>query len=418
MSGLRQPLTVWRGIALMLNIVIGAGVLALPGLAVEQVGDHALLAWGVCALAALPLLAVFIVLGRRYPDAGGIAHYAKVGFGRSGYAIASFLLLGAVLFGLPSIALTGGHYLAVLTGWPPAATGLGLLLAATAMHMAPSGVVSRVNSVMAVVITLTIVALAVAGLVLVDPPGDVPLPLLPAAIDLHRAALPFMMLFFAFTGWEMAANTAEEFRNPRRDFPLAMLASFSITVVIYLAVAIATQRLALDAGYETAFANIARASIGPAGGAFVALLAGAIILANLSGAIWAVSRMLFSLSREGLLPAALQRTRGGTPWIAVAATASALALVLLASWAGLFDLGWMLALAGQNFLLLYGFAAAAFLRVARSAGERTVAALVAVLVVYLVAAHGLAPAYPLALAALALSTLALRPRAADAGSPS
>tara|TARA_Y100001933_G_scaffold194147_1_gene194161 strand:- start:715 stop:1998 length:1284 start_codon:yes stop_codon:yes gene_type:complete len=404
MSGLRKPLTIARGIALMLNIVIGAGILALPGLAVKQVGDHAFLAWILCALASLPLLGVFIVMGRRYPDAGGIAHYAMIGFGRRGYTVASFLLLGAVLFGLPSIALTGGHYLSGVTGLPPFASGLLLLALATAMHMAPSALVSRVNALMAVVITVAIVLLALAGALLANSgEGAAHVPsLLPETLEPARVALPFMMLFFAFTGWEMAANTAEEFSNPRRDFPIAMLASFALTVSIYLVIAFATQRLGLDAGFETAFVDIARVSLGASGGMAVAWLAGAIILANLAGAIWAVSRMLYSLSREGILPAFVRTTRGGSPWLAVGMTSLALASVLCASGAGLFRLDWMLALAGQNFLILYGIAALSFLRIARNAAEVLLAVLAGALAAYLVVAHGLAPAYPLALVVVAL----------------
>jgi amino acid efflux transporter len=394
----------------MLNIVIGAGILALPGLAVKQAGDHAFLAWMLCALAALPLLGVFIMLGRRFPDAGGIAHYAMIGFGRHGYTAASFLLLGAVLFGLPSIALTGGHYLAEVTGLPPFVSGLLLLALATGMHLAPSAAVSRVNAIMAIVITVTIVALAVAGALLAGQGAQVTRPptLLPENLDTARAALPFMMLFFAFTGWEMAANTAEEFRNPRRDFPLAMLISFALTVSIYLLIAFAIQRLDLKAGYETAFVDIARVSLGASGSAAVAWLAGAIILANLAGAIWAVSRMLFSLAREGILPAFVRDTRAGTPWVAVGITSLALAIVLCASGAGLFRLDWMLALAGQNFLILYGFAAFSFLRVARNMRESLLAVVAGALSVYLVAGHGLAPVYPLGLVAAALVVASLR----------
>ena len=59
---LTKSLTTLRGAGLMLNIVIGAGLLALPGMVVEKAGHQALWAWALCALAALPLLLVFVVL--------------------------------------------------------------------------------------------------------------------------------------------------------------------------------------------------------------------------------------------------------------------------------------------------------------------------------------------------------------------
>ena len=102
MTELKQTLTLLRGTGLMLNIVVGAGLLALPGLTVAVAGDQALWAWLVCAVAALPLLLVFVILGGRHLDAGGIAHFVKLAFGEHGYIAASLIFLGAVAFGLPS----------------------------------------------------------------------------------------------------------------------------------------------------------------------------------------------------------------------------------------------------------------------------------------------------------------------------
>lgn len=105
MNHLPRTLGPFRGAALMLNIVIGVGLLTLPGLALEIAGESAIWAWVLCATASVPLLAVFVIMGKRHPDAGGVAHFAQMAFGRLAYVTASFLFLGAVIFGLPSIAL-------------------------------------------------------------------------------------------------------------------------------------------------------------------------------------------------------------------------------------------------------------------------------------------------------------------------
>ena len=116
-EALGRTLTATRGTAILLNIVVGAGLLTLPGLAQKVAGPQAPIAWAICAIAATPLLFVFVLLGRRHPDAGGIAAYAEKAFGPAAQRVAAFLLLGAVAFGLPSIALVGGHYMAqVLPG--------------------------------------------------------------------------------------------------------------------------------------------------------------------------------------------------------------------------------------------------------------------------------------------------------------
>ncbi|MDA8031734.1 MAG: hypothetical protein MPK62_11555, partial [Alphaproteobacteria bacterium] len=106
MNELNKSLSATRGAGLMLNIVIGAGLLTLPGLAVETAGSHAIWAWAACALVAAPLLAVFIVMGRRFPNAGGIAHFARAAFGDKAYAATSLVFLGAVALGLPCLLYT------------------------------------------------------------------------------------------------------------------------------------------------------------------------------------------------------------------------------------------------------------------------------------------------------------------------
>jgi amino acid efflux transporter len=185
---------------------------------------------------------------------------------------------------------------------------------------------------------------------------------------------------------------------------LAMAGSFVITVLIYLGVALLVQRLSPAQGFETAFAQIAEAALGPLGSRATALLATVVIFANLSGAIWAVSRLVFSLSRERFLPTALQKTRGGTPWLAVAATTCALTLVLALDWLGYLGLGQMLALAGQNFLVLYGIAAIGLLRNARAWPEHALSLMVFAIVAGMVALQGPSALYP---AALLLAGIAL-----------
>ncbi|HEX2256538.1 MAG TPA: amino acid permease [Afifellaceae bacterium] len=396
MSALRQHLSFPQGTALMLNVVLGAGVLILPGLAVQEAGRLALAAWIVCGLAALPLLGVFVILGRRYPNAGGIPHVAGRAFGRPAYIIGSLLFLGAVAFGLPAIALTGGHYAASLTGVSPHLAALLLLLAAAALNLLAAEWGSRVSS--AISALLVVVLVAIAGLAVFGLGDAAPAQAaLPSFAELDLVFAPFMMIFFAFTGWEVAANLSEEFRRPRRDFPLAMIASFILACGLYLALAYAVQRSDLHGAYQAPFAQIFGDRYGTVGSGAISAMAVILIFANLSAAIWAVSRLIFSLSREGLLPAALQRTRSGTPRAAAICTVAALVGVLVLEKLEVLQIQEMLALAGQNFLLLYGFAAAALAAMARGRSDRFLALVAGMLVAALVVFSGFGLLYPLAL---------------------
>ncbi len=359
MSELRPTLTLFSGTVLVLNIVIGAGLLVLPGLVYQQVREFSMLAWLLCAAAALPLLLVFISLGKAHPHAGGISHYAMKAFGGAGQRIAALLFLGAVVFGLPSIAMTGGYYAQSAWGISAHLGALALLIAACVLHVLPAAWVEPALKVIGSALIVVLVVLLLIGAS--APASDHALPVR-WAVDRSTflyALSPFMMIFFAFTGWEVGSHAAEEFKHPRRDFPRAMLLSFFVAVAFYVAIAWLIQRAAPATGFEAPFIEITRPVLGDKGRYWVAGVAILLILANLFGAIWGVSRLVFSLARDGLIPRALAHTRGGTPLRAVIATLAALLAVLALDWHGLLSIEQMLALAGQNFLLLYGLAAAA-----------------------------------------------------------
>ena len=404
---LEKSIGLFRGTALFLSIVIGAGLLTLPGLAVQVAGDHALIAWIACGLAALPFLTVFIVLGQRYPEAGGISAYARRAFGGLGADIAGILFLGAVIFGLPSIALVGGHYFSAVTGTSAHASALILLASALLPHLSSGTGAARVTSVVASTVLAAIIGfllLGFAGL-----PNRITLPtLFPENFSWHLAMAPMMMLFFAFTGWEVGAGAAEEFKNPQRDYPLAMILSFALATTLYITIAVLVQQVDLAGHYEAPFIVIITPLLGPFGGTLVAIVAVTIIYANLAGAIWGVSRMVFGLARDGSLPAALAETSNDRPLRAVFATLTVFMAVVAVDWVGDLGLKTMLSLSGQNFVVLFGIAAFSLFVLAKSGADRLLAGLVGLSVVIILSLQAKSLLYPGILVALVVARHSLQ----------
>jgi len=396
-NGLSKSLGVFRGAALLLNIVIGAGLLTLPGLAIKQLGDQAFSSWIVCAVSALPLLAVFIVLGRRYPEAGGVTAYALRAFGEFGRNATTALFLGAVSLGLPAIALAGGHYIAASIGGSPHLYGIGLILCATTVHSLPGeGAAKAMTWIASAIIGAVVIFLTIGAIGLV---GGSPLrPItIPSFSQIFGLGSSFMMLFFAFTGWEVGAGIAEEFRNPRIEYPTAMLLSFALATALYLGSAFIAQNVDLTGVFEAPFVAMTHSVLGAWGAYAVAIVAGLIILANLAGAVWGVSRLVFSLARDRILPAGLGIAVSGKPVAAVIATTTVLILVLMLDGAGMFGLERMLATAGQNFFLIYAIAAGALVVLSKSWFERCLGLAVLAFGVAMIAKHGDSPTYPLTL---------------------
>ncbi|MEM9974490.1 MAG: amino acid permease [Pseudomonadota bacterium] len=400
MAELTKTLNVWRGTAMMLNIVLGAGLLTLPGLAVAAAGGAALTVWAACALASIPLLIVFGLLGKRLPNAGGLAHTLNSAFGPKAYGAATFLFLGAVVLGLPAIALTGGFYAAATLGGSPYLYAVLLVGLAAISNLASAKVTGRINEVIASLLIFVIAGIAAVGLYGSGTAESAPaLPVEMPTLTVFSAT--FMMIFFAFTGWEVSANLSGEFRDAKRAFPLAMALSFLLAVLLYGALAITVQMNPPTSGFEAPFVALFAQQFGPVGGIVISVVSVILIFANLSAAIWAVSRMVYSAASEGLISPRLAQLHNGTPITAVLVTLAVLLCVIVSAASGSFDLGTLLAAAGLNFLLLYAGSAAALLRVTDTGWHRAIAILSIFMVIGLMAARGANNLiYPAALIAL------------------
>ena len=372
MADLNKSIGLWQGTGMMLNIVLGAGLLALPGLAFQSAGASALVVWLACAAASVPLLAVFAIVGRSHPDAGGISAVMKKAFGDAGYVTATFLFLGAVAVGLPSIALVGGQYASAAFGVSPHLFAIILIICATSVNLLSSHLANRLSTTIASAVIAVLIVLAALGWQATQPSWDNV-----TATEWPTIAVfgsTFMMVFFAFTGWEVAANLAGEFRNPRRDLPLAMAISFVVAVLLYLVLAIIVLAAGPQAATAAPFAVILQDSYGDFAAQLVPVIAVILIFANLSAAIWAVSRMVFSAATEGLIPEKLAAVSMGVPIRSVLVTMSALIFVTALAYSGALNLQELLAMAGLNFVLLYAGAAIALAALSSRSRDRALSA--------------------------------------------
>ena len=179
------------------------------------------------------------------------------------------------------------------------------------------------------------------------------------------------LAFFAYTGWEMLAFASEEFKNPRRDFPLAVGITFVIVVALYVGAALAVQAFLSvgDPRLESApFLAVIEGVVGGAAASYALIaIVVAIIVTNLNGAVWAASRLLFDIGRSGWSPAGLGLHRldgeSATPRRAIAALGVLLVAALVIYGTGFLDLADLLRIAGQNFFLLYTLSIVAYLKI-------------------------------------------------------
>lgn len=145
-------------------------------------------------------------------------------------------------------------------------------------------------------------------------------------------------IFFSFVGLDAVSTAGDEVRDPQRTMPRALVAALMIVVIVYLLVALAAlgtqpwQEFAAqqDAGLATILDNVTHgtwASTILAAGAVISIFT--VTLVTLYG----MTRILFAMARDGLMPAAFAtvNARTMTPvknTVIVAAAAGILAAVI------------------------------------------------------------------------------------------
>ena len=132
------------------------------------------------------------------------------------------------------------------------------------------------------------------------------------------------VVFFAFIGFDAVSTTAEECRNPKRDLPIGILGSLGVCTVVYMIVAAVLTGVVPWQNLDTAEPlSVAMRVIGLNWAAGVVAFGSVVAhTAVLLVCQMGQPRILFCMSRDGLLPKAFSRThpRFKTPHIATILT--------------------------------------------------------------------------------------------------
>ncbi len=142
----------------------------------------------------------------------------------------------------------------------------------------------------------------------------------PTAFGAYGIIAAASVVFFAYIGFDIVATSAEETKNPQRDVPRGILGSLAICTVLYMLVSfVITGMLKYSDDRMSTAAPLAEAfDANGAGWASKIISTGAV--AGLTTVVLVLmlgqARVLFAMSRDGLLPVSLAKVhpRFGTPY--------------------------------------------------------------------------------------------------------
>jgi APA family basic amino acid/polyamine antiporter len=309
--------------------MLGAGIYGLIGKASGLMGNAVWLAFVMAMVVALLTGLSYANIGSRYPRAAGAPYVVHRAF-RAPFV--SFLIgLGVAASGLTSMA-TGSRviagYLQSLGVRLPtgvlAATFLVLLSLVVFRGMRESTWMNMLCTAVELSGLLIVIGVGMGSWGSVDylevpPPGEGGTE---AGITVGLLLQGAVLTFFSFIGFEDILNVAEEVKRPRTTLPLGLLLAMLIATTLYVMVAITAVSVLpyRELGQsKAALVDVVR----KAAPAFPPILFTAISIfavANTALLNYVMgSRLLYGMSRQGLLPARLGRVHPGrrTPHVAI-----------------------------------------------------------------------------------------------------
>jgi APA family basic amino acid/polyamine antiporter len=330
---LRKTLRAWDLIGIGIGCIIGVGIFVLPGVeAAKHAGPGIILSFGIAAIACACSALSYAELAAMIPVSGSAYTYGYatlgeifawiigwdllleymvaailVSIGWSAYFVNMLRQIGLVF---PQ-ALSNGPWSAT-PGWIniPAIFIIGLLTFLLVRGVKES---ARVNLVIVIVKLCVIVVFIVLAAGRTDAANWKPF--MPYGFGGVMTAAG--IVFLAFVGFDAVSTTAEEAVNPQRDMPIGIMGSLVVATILYMAVAAIMTGVVpyKQLNVPDPVALVLNKLHMPWASALVSVGAIAGITSVLLVLMLGQPRILFAMSRDGLLPRFLSEVhrKFGTP---------------------------------------------------------------------------------------------------------
>jgi amino acid transporter len=313
MTKSKKAFGLWSAVFLGIGSMVGAGIFVLLGEAGAIAGNLVWISFllgGVIALLSGYSLAK---LATAYPSRGGIVEYLVQCYGEGVFSGSlSVLFYLSAMVAIAMVAKTFGTYASMMAIGSDSALyanlfAVGILLLFMVINLAGSALIAKSENIIVIIKLCIIILFTVVVFFYINP-----------VLLSFKDAPPVMnvfssvaLTFFAYEGFRVITNTAEDMEDPGQTMLKAMFIAIGFVMLLYVAVTFAVfgnlTLAEIIKAQDYALAEAAKPAFGQLGFTIMAVAALISTASSINANLYAVTNVTYDMAKNGELPKVYRR---------------------------------------------------------------------------------------------------------------
>jgi len=320
MSELKRHMGLFQLTMYGTGLILGAGIYVLIGEAAGFAGDSVWIAFALGSVVALFAGFSYAELSSIFPKAAAEYVFIKNAFKNNFFAfLIGWLTAVTSIITAATVALGFGGYFAEFVNIPIIISAIGLLVILSIVNFVGIRESAWTNTIFTIIEASGLILIIIIGFTFANPE---PVNYIESPSGFTGIVIAFVLIFFAFIGFEDMANIAEEVKKPRKTLPRAIILSVVIAGILYVLVSLAVVRVVNWeelANSSAPIALVAERGLGAEAHILLSSIALFAITNTVLITLVAGSRIFYGMAKEKVFPNIIGKIhfKTKTPWVAV-----------------------------------------------------------------------------------------------------
>lgn len=315
----KKKLSFWSAVSIGIGGMVGGGIFAVLGLAVQLSHGGTMISFAIAGVIALITAYSYSKLSVTFPSQGGTVKFLNQGFGTGVFVGGLNILLWISYIVMLSLyAYAFGSYGASFFPdtaqpfWKHALISMSIILF-TLLNIFGSSLVGKAEEYIVAIKLLILLTFVGLGLRTVDISSIEPATWT-GPVQLVAGG---MIIFLAYEGFELIANTAGSVKNAAKNLPRAFFTSVGFVILLYILISIvAVGNLSVSKIAEAkdyALAVAAEPFMGAFGFTLIAIAAMLSTGSAINATLYGATQVSYIIAKDGELPEQLERNIWNQP---------------------------------------------------------------------------------------------------------